>query len=100
MDEAQWLNSEAFEYFRYLRDDYATQLAIVFVGGQGCSTVLRKEPILASRIFTWQKFSRPTPEEVLEATRCSTRCGRTRNPTTSSSPTRTPPTAASTTGPD
>ncbi|MFE3946712.1 AAA family ATPase [Streptomyces sp. NPDC059118] len=66
VDEAQWLNSEAFEYFRYLWDDYATQLAIVFVGGPSCRTVLRKEPMLASRIFIWQKFSRLTPEEVLE----------------------------------
>ncbi|MFF4355022.1 AAA family ATPase [Streptomyces sp. NPDC001530] len=66
VDEAQWLNSDAFEYFRFLWDDYGTQLAIVFVGGQGCRTVLRKEPMLASRIFIWQKFSRLTPAEVLQ----------------------------------
>ncbi|MFK8906243.1 AAA family ATPase [Streptomyces sp. YS-3] len=67
VDEAQWLNSEAFEYFRYLYDDYATQLAIIFVGGPGCYTVLRKEPMLASRIFIWQRFKPLTRTEVLEA---------------------------------
>ncbi|MFD8566644.1 AAA family ATPase [Streptomyces sp. NPDC059639] len=66
VDEAQWLNSEAFEYFRYLWDDYATQLAIVFVGGPGCYTVLRREPMLASRIFIWQRFAPLTRREVLE----------------------------------
>ncbi|WP_406190240.1 ATP-binding protein [Streptomyces sp. NBC_01017] len=66
VDEAQWLNSEAFEYFRYLWDDYATQLAIIFVGGPGCYTVLRKEPMLASRIFIWQRFTPLTRAEVLE----------------------------------
>ncbi len=35
VDEAQWLNGEAFEYFRYLRDEPSTQLAIIFVGGEG-----------------------------------------------------------------
>lgn len=66
VDEAQWLNSEVFEYFRYLWDDYATQLALVFVGGQGCYTVLRKEPMPASRIFIWQRFKPLSREEVLE----------------------------------
>ncbi|MFD4577932.1 AAA family ATPase [Streptomyces sp. NPDC058417] len=65
VDEAQWLNSEVFEYFRYLWDDYGTQLALVFVGGQGCYTVLRKEPMLASRIFIWQRFKPLSREEVL-----------------------------------
>ncbi|MFE7332329.1 AAA family ATPase [Streptomyces sp. NPDC057565] len=45
VDEAQWLNGEAFEYFRYLWDEPATQLAIIFVGGEGCHTVLRCEPM-------------------------------------------------------
>ncbi|WP_435271175.1 hypothetical protein [Streptomyces sp. 1222.5] len=43
-----------------------TQLAIVFVGGAGCHTVLRREPMLSSRIFIWQQFTRLTPTEVLE----------------------------------
>ncbi len=29
VDEAQWLNGEAFEYFRYLWDEPSTQLAII-----------------------------------------------------------------------
>ena len=66
VDEAQWLNSEAFEYFRYLWDEPATQLAIVFVGGAGCHTVLRREPMLSSRVFIWQQFSRLTLKEVKE----------------------------------
>lgn len=66
VDEAQWLNGEAFEYFRYLWDDRSTQPAVVFVGGEGCHAVLRREPMLASRIFIWQQFTRLTPTEVLE----------------------------------
>ncbi|MFE9500525.1 ATP-binding protein [Streptomyces collinus] len=61
VDEAQWLNGEAFEYFRYLWDEPSTQLAIIFVGGAGCHTVLRREPMLSSRIFIWQQFTRLTP---------------------------------------
>lgn len=64
VDEAQWLNSEAFEYFRYLWDEPATQIAIIFVGGAGCHTVLRREPMLSSRVFIWQQFTRLTLEEV------------------------------------
>jgi hypothetical protein len=66
VDEAQWLNGEAFEYFRCLWDDPSTQLAIVFVGGEGCHTVLRGEPMLSSRIFIWQHLTRLTPGVVLE----------------------------------
>ncbi|WP_234308260.1 ATP-binding protein, partial [Streptomyces sp. WM6391] len=66
VDEAQWLNGEAFEYFRYLWDEPSTQLAIIFVGGAGCHTVLRREPMLSSRVFIWQQFTRLTPDEVLE----------------------------------
>ncbi|PZH20270.1 hypothetical protein C1I97_01395 [Streptomyces sp. NTH33] len=66
VDEAQWLNGEAFEYFRYLWDEPSTQLAIIFVGGAGCHTVLRREPMLSSRVFIWQQFTRLTPSEVLE----------------------------------
>ncbi|MFE1775599.1 AAA family ATPase [Streptomyces sp. NPDC059008] len=66
VDEAQWLSGEAFEYFRYLWDEPSTQLAITFVGGEGCHTVLRREPMLSSRIFIWQHFTRLTPSEVLD----------------------------------
>ncbi|MFD4510970.1 AAA family ATPase [Streptomyces sp. NPDC058457] len=67
VDEARWLDGEAFEYFRCLWDEPATQLAIIFVGGEGCHTVLRRGPMLSSRIFIWQHFTRLTPGEVLEA---------------------------------
>ncbi|MGW0778847.1 ATP-binding protein [Streptomyces sp. NPDC002835] len=66
VDEAQWLDGEAFEYFRYLWDEPSTQIAIVFVGGAGAHTVLRREPMFSSRIFIWQQFTRLTPAEVLE----------------------------------
>ena len=67
VDEAQWLNGEAFEYFRYLWDEPATEIAIIFVGGEGCHTVLRREPMLSSRVFIWQQFTRLTPQEVAQA---------------------------------
>ncbi|MEU9033142.1 ATP-binding protein [Streptomyces sp. NPDC048383] len=66
LDEAQWLSSDQLEYIRYVWDDPYTQLAIVFVGGEGCYQALRKEPMLSSRIFIWQRISRLTPEEVLD----------------------------------
>ncbi|MGW2731209.1 hypothetical protein [Streptomyces sp. NPDC001494] len=52
--------------FRYLWDEPSTQLAIIFVGGAGCHTVLRREPMLSSRVFMWQQFTRLTPDEALE----------------------------------
>jgi hypothetical protein len=58
---AAWLNGEAFEYFRYLRDEPVAGLAATFVGGEGCRTVLRREPMLSSRTFMWQHFTRLTP---------------------------------------
>ncbi|MFI6582914.1 AAA family ATPase [Embleya sp. NPDC050493] len=64
LDEAQWLSSDQLEYVRYIWDDPYTQLAIVFVGGEGCHQTLRKEPMLSSRIFIWQRFTRLTPDEV------------------------------------
>lgn len=64
VDEAQWLNRETFEYFRFAWDNPYTQIAVIFVGGEGAHTVLRKEPMLSSRIFIWQHFTRLTPEEV------------------------------------
>ncbi|MGG9094699.1 ATP-binding protein [Streptomyces lividans] len=51
VDEAQWLNGEAFEYFRYLWDEPSTQLAIIFVGGAAatpCCAVNRCCPPVSS----------------------------------------------------
>ncbi|MFC7310807.1 AAA family ATPase [Streptomyces monticola] len=66
LDEAQWLSSDQLEYCRFLWDDPYTQLAIIFVGGEGCHATLRNEPMLSSRIFIWQHFTRLTLEEVLD----------------------------------
>ncbi|MCW2133410.1 MULTISPECIES: AAA family ATPase [Micrococcaceae] len=65
-DEAQWLSRECFELWRHLWDDRRTDIAIVFVGGGDCYRVLRREPMLSSRVYVWQEFRRLTPEQVLE----------------------------------
>lgn len=64
-DEAQWMSRECFEYWRHLWDDQRTDIAIVFVGGGDCYQVLRREPMLSSRVYVWQEFRRMTPEQVL-----------------------------------
>jgi len=64
-DEAQWLSRECFEFWRHLWDDRRTQIAIVFVGGGDCYRVLRREPMLSSRIYIWQEFRRLSREQVL-----------------------------------
>ncbi|NGN67617.1 hypothetical protein G5C51_27400 [Streptomyces sp. A7024] len=51
LDKAQWPAGDELEYCRYLWDDPYTQLAIIFVGGDGCYAALRKEPTLSSRIY-------------------------------------------------
>jgi hypothetical protein len=66
LDEAQWLSSDQLEFVRYLWDDPYTQLAVIFVGGEGCHAALRREPMLSSRIFIWQRFTRLTGDEVLQ----------------------------------
>lgn len=74
---AAWLNGEAFEYFRYLRDEPVAGLAATFVGGEGCRTVLRREPMLSSRTFMWQHFTRLTPARPSRPSPRSTRSGPT-----------------------
>lgn len=66
-DEAQWMSRECFEYWRYLWDDPATDIAVVFAGGDGCAKVLRREPMLASRVYIWQHAVPLTLPEVLAA---------------------------------
>jgi hypothetical protein len=65
-DEAQWLSRECFEFWRHLRDDRRTDIAIVFVGGGDCYQVLRREPMLSSRVYVWQEFRRLSREQVLQ----------------------------------
>ncbi|MFE0875924.1 AAA family ATPase [Streptomyces smyrnaeus] len=67
VDEAQWLNRETFEYFRFAWDNPYTQIAIIFAGGEGAHSVLRKEPMLSSRIFIWQHLTKLTLAEVQQA---------------------------------
>jgi len=65
IDEAQWLNRECFEYLRHLHDDADTRFALLFVGGDGCYEVLRREPMLDSRLYAYQRFAPMLPAEVL-----------------------------------
>src|SRR6478752_5508855 len=65
-DEAQWLSRECFELWRHLWDDRRTNIAIIFGGGGDCYRVLRREPMLSSRVYVWQEFRRLSPEQVLE----------------------------------
>ncbi len=37
---------------------------MIFAGGDGCYKVLRREPMLASRIFIWQELTRMSKDEV------------------------------------
>jgi len=64
-DEAQWLSRECFELWRHLWDDRRTNIAIVFVGGGDCYRVLRREPMLSSRVYVWQEFRRLDRDQVL-----------------------------------
>jgi hypothetical protein len=64
-DEAQWMGRSSFEYWRHLWDDRSTKIAVIFAGGDGCYKVLKREPMLASRIFIWQKFTRMSEDEVV-----------------------------------
>ncbi|NBF00099.1 ATP-binding protein [Nonomuraea sp. KC401] len=65
-DEAQWQPKECFEYWRHLWDDKHTDMAIIFVGGEGCYEVLSNEQMLASRIYIWQEFREMKLKQVLE----------------------------------
>jgi hypothetical protein len=67
IDEAQWLNRECFEYLRHLHDDPDTCFALLFVGGDGCYEVLRREPMLDSRLYAHQRFGPLSPSAVLAA---------------------------------
>jgi DNA transposition AAA+ family ATPase len=64
IDEAQWLNRECFEYLRHLHDDQRTTFSLLFVGGSGCYEVLRREPMLNSRLYAHLRFEPMSWEEV------------------------------------
>ncbi|MEU3414649.1 ATP-binding protein [Streptomyces sp. NPDC006658] len=51
VDEAQWLDTRAFEFIRELWDDEDTRLAVVLVGAETCYQKLKNRPALDSRIL-------------------------------------------------
>ncbi|MFB7738465.1 AAA family ATPase [Streptomyces sp. NPDC056112] len=65
VDEAQWLDTRAFEYIRELWDDEDTRLAVVLVGAENCYHKIKNRPALDSRILVWQRYKPLTPTEVL-----------------------------------
>ncbi len=48
-----------------LHDDPDTTFALLFVDGDGCYEVLRREPMLASRLYAHHRFGPLTPAAVL-----------------------------------
>jgi DNA transposition AAA+ family ATPase len=64
IDESQWLNRECFEYLRHLHDDPDTQFSLLFVGGAGCYEVLRREPMLDSRLYAHIRFEPLSLDQV------------------------------------
>ncbi|MGW2089729.1 AAA family ATPase [Streptomyces sp. NPDC001880] len=63
-DEAQWMSRTGFEFWRHLWDDKHTDIAVIFAGGENCYRVLRREPMLASRIYIWQEFTRLPKNQI------------------------------------
>ncbi|GAA4103119.1 ATP-binding protein [Nonomuraea soli] len=63
-DEAQWMSHECFELWRHLWDDLNTNFALIFVGGGDCYRVLRRYPMLSSRVLIWQEYTRLSAAEV------------------------------------
>lgn len=50
VDEAQRLNTECFEYLRYLYDHVRTGFSLAILGGDGAWEVISAEPMLDNRI--------------------------------------------------
>ncbi|MGW4937052.1 AAA family ATPase [Streptomyces sp. NPDC004166] len=65
VDEAQWLDTRAFEFIRELWDDEDTRLAIVLIGAETCYQKIKNRPALDSRILIWQRYKPLAPAEVL-----------------------------------
>ncbi|MFI6340509.1 AAA family ATPase [Streptomyces sp. NPDC050535] len=65
VDEAQWLDTRAFEFIRELWDDEDTRLAVVLIGAENCYQKIKNRPALDSRILVWQRYKPLTPAEVL-----------------------------------
>jgi type II secretory pathway predicted ATPase ExeA len=65
IDEAQHLNYPCVEELRHLHDHPGTRFALLLVGGDGCSELIRQYPMLSSRIARWTKFSPLNVDEVV-----------------------------------
>ncbi|MFG2276826.1 AAA family ATPase [Streptomyces chartreusis] len=65
VDEAQWLDTRAFEFIRELWDDEDTRLAVVLIGAESTYQKIKNRPALDSRILVWQRYKPLTPSEVL-----------------------------------
>ncbi|TJZ99591.1 ATP-binding protein [Actinacidiphila oryziradicis] len=65
VDEAQWMDTRAFEYIQELWDDEHSELAVVLVGAENCYHKIKRRPPLDSRITSWQQYKPLTSTEVL-----------------------------------
>lgn len=64
IDEAQRLNHECIDFFRYLHDRRQTEFALILAGGNNCWEVLSREPMLRSRV--WRRVHiRPMTEQAV-----------------------------------
>lgn len=64
IDEAQRLNHECIDFFRYLHDRRQTDFALILAGGNNCWEVLSREPMLRSRV--WRRVHiRPMTEQAV-----------------------------------
>ncbi len=66
VDEAQRLNTECIEYLRYLHDHVGTGFSLAILGGDGAWSVIRKEPMLLSRIYRRVTFKPMDEDTVLK----------------------------------
>lgn len=66
IDEAQRLNHECIDFFRYLHDRRQTEFALVLAGGNNCWEVLSREPMLRSRVWRRVHIRPMTDRAVME----------------------------------
>lgn len=66
VDEAQNLNHDGVEFLRHIHDDENTCFALALTGGNGCWEVLRRYPMLRSRIWRRVSFQSLSLATVLE----------------------------------
>lgn len=64
VDEAQRLTRHAMEVLRFFYDNRETQLSLLLVGGDGCWTVICREPMLRSRVYRHRHFASLPAQDV------------------------------------